>query len=68
LLNKLTDTSGKLVPLDIGGVPDISVSGDNFDSAEVDPHDPTMMSKLEAPIQSLNKLLVVIDLIEARSA
>ena len=30
-LDKLTDQPGILIPLDRGGVPDLSVSGDNFD-------------------------------------
>jgi hypothetical protein len=50
------------------GVPDLSVSGDNFDLVEDDPHDPTTMSEPEAPMQSLNQLLVVTDLVDARSA
>ena len=57
-----------LIPLDRGGVPDLSVSGDNFDLVEGDPHDPTTTSELEAPMQSLNQLPVVTDLAEARSA
>jgi hypothetical protein len=32
-------------------VPDLSVSGDNFDLAEDDPCDPTTTSKPEAPMQ-----------------
>jgi hypothetical protein len=36
-------------------VPDLSVSGDNSDLVEVDPHDPTTTSDLEAPMQSLNQ-------------
>jgi hypothetical protein len=44
-LDKLTDQPGKLIPLDRGGVPVLSVSGDNFDLMVVDPHDPTMMSE-----------------------
>jgi hypothetical protein len=50
------------------GVPDLSVSGDNFDLVEDDPHDPTTTSEPEAPMQSLNQLPVVTDLIDARSA
>jgi hypothetical protein len=50
------------------GVPDLSVSGDNFDLVEDDPHDPTMTSEPEAPMQSLNQLPVVTDLVDARSA
>jgi hypothetical protein len=53
---------------DKGGVPDPSESEDKFDSAEVDPHDLTTTCKPEAPIQSLNQLLVVTDLVDARSA
>jgi hypothetical protein len=49
-------------------VPDLSVSGDKFDLVEDDPHDPTTMSKPEAPMQSLNHLPVVTDLVGARSA
>jgi hypothetical protein len=30
---------------DRGGVPDLSVSGDNFDLVVVDPHDPTTTSE-----------------------
>ena len=37
-------------------VPDLSVSGDKFDLAEDDPHDPTTTSEPEAPMQSLNQL------------
>ena len=51
-----------------GGVPDILVSGKKFDLAEDDPHDPTTTSELEAPMQSLNQLPVVTDLVDARSA
>ena len=49
-------------------VPDLSVSGDKFDLAEDDPHDPTTTSEPEAPMQSLNQLPVVTDLVGARSA
>jgi hypothetical protein len=49
-------------------VPDLSVSGNNFDLMEVDPHDPTTTSEPEAPMQSLNQLPVVTDLVGARSA
>jgi hypothetical protein len=42
---KLTDQPGKLIPLDRGGVADLSVSGDKSDLVVVDPHDPTMTSK-----------------------
>ena len=65
---KLTDQPGKLIPLDRGGVPDLSVSGDKFDLVVVDPHDPTMTSKLEAPMQSLNQLPMVTNLAGAKSA
>jgi hypothetical protein len=44
-LDKLTDQPGKLIPLDRGGVPDLSVSGDKSDFVEVDPHDPTTTSE-----------------------
>ena len=57
-----------LIPLDRAGVPDLSVSGDKFDLVEVDPHDPTTTSEPEAPMQSLNQLPVVTDLVDARSA
>jgi hypothetical protein len=40
-------------------VPDLSVSGDNSDLVEVDPHDPTTTSDPEAPMQSLNQLPMV---------
>jgi hypothetical protein len=53
---------------DRAGVPDLSVSGDNSDLVEVDPHDPTMTSDPEAPMQSLNQLPMVTDLADARSA
>ena len=49
-------------------VPDLSVSGDKFDLAEDDPHDPTTTSEPEAPMQSLNQLPEVTDLVDARSA
>jgi hypothetical protein len=67
-LDKLTDQPGILIPLDIGEVPDLLVSGDNFDLAEDDPCDPTTTSKSEAPMQSLNQLPVVTNLACARSA
>jgi hypothetical protein len=67
-LDKLTDQPGKLIPLDRVGVPDLSVSGVNFDLVEDDPHDPTTTSEPEAPMQSLNQLPVVTDLVDARSA
>ena len=38
-------------------MPDLSVSGDKFDLAEDDPHDPTTTSEPKAPMQSLNQLL-----------
>jgi hypothetical protein len=44
-------------------VPDLSVSGNKFDLMEVDPHDPTTTSEPEAPMQSLNQLPVVTDLV-----
>jgi hypothetical protein len=53
---------------DRAGVPDLSVSGENFDLVEDDPHDPTTKSEPEAPMQSLNQLLVVTNLVDARSA
>jgi hypothetical protein len=67
-LDKLIDQPGNLIPLDIAEVPDLSVSGDNFDLAEDDPRNPTATSKPEAPMQSLNQLHVVTDLADARSA
>jgi hypothetical protein len=53
---------------DRAGVPDLSVSGDNSDLVEVDPHDPTTTNEPEAPMQSLNQLPMVTDLAAARSA
>jgi hypothetical protein len=53
---------------DRAGVPDLSVSGDNSDLVEVDPHDPTTTSDPEAPMQSLNQLLMVTDLAATRLA
>jgi hypothetical protein len=47
---------------------DLSVSGDNFNLMEDDPHDLTTTSEPEAPMQSLNQLSVVTNLIDARSA
>ena len=47
-------------------VPDLSVSGDNFDLVEDDPHDPTTTSEPEAPMQSLNQLPVVTDLVDCK--
>ena len=67
-LDKLTDQPGNLIPLDRVGVPDLSVNGDKFDLVKDDPHDPTMMREPEAPMQSLNQLPVVTDLVDARSA
>jgi hypothetical protein len=49
-------------------MPDLSVSGDNFDSAEVDPHDPTTTSKPEESMHSLNQLPMVTNLVDARSS
>jgi hypothetical protein len=46
---------------DRAGVPDISVTGDNSDLVEVDPHDLTTTSEPEAPMQSLNQLPMVTD-------
>jgi hypothetical protein len=66
-IDKLTDQPGNLIPLDIVEVLDLSVSGDNSDLAKDDPCDPTMTSKPEAPLQSLNQLPVVTDLADARS-
>jgi hypothetical protein len=53
---------------DSGGMPDLSMSGDKSDLVVVDPHDPTTMSKPEAPMQSLNQLPMVTNLAGARSA
>jgi hypothetical protein len=50
-LDKLTDQPGNLIPLDIAEVPDLSVSGDNYDLAEDDPRDSTTTSKPEASMQ-----------------
>jgi hypothetical protein len=44
-LDKLTNQPGNLIPLDRGGVRDLSVSGDKSDLVVVDPHDPTTTSK-----------------------
>jgi hypothetical protein len=44
-LDKLTDQPGILIPLDRGGVPDLSVSGDKSDLVVVDPHDLTTTSE-----------------------
>ena len=54
--------------IDRGGEPDLSMSMDKFDLAEDDPHDPTTTSEPEAPMQSLNQLPVVTDIVDARSA
>jgi hypothetical protein len=67
-LDKLTDQPGNMIPIDVAEVPDLSASRDNSDLAEDEPCDPTMTSKLEAPMQSLNQLPVVTDLADARSA
>ena len=67
-LDKLTDQPGNLIPLDRAGVPDLLVSGDKFDLVEDDPYNPTMTSEPEEPLQSLNQLPVVTDLVGARSA
>jgi hypothetical protein len=67
-LDKLTDQPRNLIPLDRAGAPDLSVSGDNSDLVEVDPHDPTTTSEPEAPMQSLNQLPMVTDLADARLA
>jgi hypothetical protein len=42
---KLTDQPGKLIQIDRGEVPDLSVSGDNFDLVGGDPHDPSTTSE-----------------------
>jgi hypothetical protein len=55
------DQPGNLIPLDIVEVPDLLVSGDNFDLVEDDPCDPTTTSKHEAPMQSRNQLPMVTD-------
>jgi hypothetical protein len=44
------------------------VSGDNSNLAEDVPRDPTTTSKPEVPMYSLNRLPVVTDLADARSA
>jgi hypothetical protein len=67
-LDKLIDQPGKLIPLDRGGVPNLSVSGDKSDLVVVDPHDQTTASKLEAPMQSLNQLPMVTNLAGAKLA
>jgi hypothetical protein len=53
---------------DRGEVPDLSVSGDNFDLVVVDPHDLTTTSEPEAPMQSLNQLPMVTNLAGTRLA
>jgi hypothetical protein len=58
----------KISTIDRGGVPDLSVSGDNFHLVVVDPHDPTMTSEPEVPMQSLNQLPMVTNLAGMRSA
>jgi hypothetical protein len=63
-----SDISLPEAKLDRAGVPNLSVSGDNSDLVEVDPHDPTTTSEPEAPMQSLNQLPMVTDLADARSA
>jgi hypothetical protein len=67
-LDKLTDQPGNLIPLDRAAVPDLSVSGDNFNLVEDDSHDLTTTSEPEAPMQSLNQLPAVTILVDARSA
>jgi hypothetical protein len=64
------DASGEVLTAayDRVGVPDLSVSGDKLDLVEDDPHDPTTTSEPEAPMQLLNQLPVVTDLVGARSA
>jgi hypothetical protein len=57
-----------LIPLDRGGVPDLSMSGDKSDLVVVDPHDPTTTRKPKAPMQSLNQLPMVTNLAGVRSA
>jgi hypothetical protein len=56
------------VKSDRGEVPDLLVSGDNFDLVVVDPHDLTTMSEPEAPMQSLNQLPMVTNLAGTRLA
>ena len=53
---------------DRAGVLDLLVSWDKFDLVKDDPHDPTTTSEPEAPMQSLNQLPVLTDLVDARSA
>jgi hypothetical protein len=57
-----------LTIIDRGRVPNLSVSGDNFDLVEDDPHDLTTTSEPEALMQSLNQLPVVTNLVDVRSA
>jgi hypothetical protein len=52
-----------LIPLDKGVVPDVLASGDKSDLVVADPHDTTTTSKPEAPMQLLNQLPVVTDLL-----
>jgi hypothetical protein len=58
----------KYIVNDRGGVPDLSVGGDNFNLVEDDPHDPTTTSEPEVSMQSLNQLPVVTNLVDVRSA
>nr|CAB3503877.1 unnamed protein product [Digitaria exilis] len=55
---KLTSRRPCSLKVKTAGLPDLSVSGDNFDLVEGDPHDPTTTSETEAPMQSLNQLPV----------
>ena len=66
--NFCTSSSRFAPSFDRAGVPDLSVSGDKFDLEEDDTHDPTTTSEPEVPMQSLNQLHVVTDLVGARSA
>jgi hypothetical protein len=43
--DKTNRSTCNLIPLDRGGVPDLLVSGDNFDLVVVDPHYPTTTSE-----------------------
>jgi hypothetical protein len=67
-LKDMLDLGIKKRLFDRVGVPDLSVSGDNSDLVEVDPHDPNTTSEPEAPMQSLNQHPMVTDLADARSA
>ena len=67
-LDKLTDQPGNRYHLIELECPIFSVSGDNSDLVEVDPHDPTTTSEPEASMQPLNQLPMVTDLADARSA